>query len=100
MVGDIMTIMNGLTIRTKIGEGGRVVIPAPIRRAIGVEVGDHVTLSVNNNTVQITTSKEALKRLQALVRQKVPRGVSIVDELIRDRREEVEREERDKAANE
>lgn len=90
-----MTAQNDLSllVKTKIGEGGRIVIPARLRQAIGVEIGDKVTVSVKDNTLRITTQKEALRRLQALVRKHVPEGVSIVDELIRDRREEVAREE-------
>lgn len=82
-----------LNVKTKIGEGGRIVIPVHIRNAIGAEIGDKVTLSVKNNSLQIMTQKEALRRLQALVRKHVPNGVSLVDELIRDRREEAAREE-------
>lgn len=82
-----------ISVKTKIGEGGRIVIPSRIRHAIGAEIGDKVTLSVKNNSLRITTQKEALRRLQALVRKHVPKGVSLVDELIRDRREEVAREE-------
>jgi hypothetical protein len=35
----------------------------------------------------------ALRRLRALVREKVPEGVSLVDELIAERRDEARREE-------
>ena len=80
-----------LNVKTKIGEGGRIVIPARIRHAVGAEIGDKVTLSVKNNSIQITTRKEALKLLRELVRKHVPEEVSLVDELIRDRREEVAR---------
>lgn len=97
-----MTAQNdlNLTVKTKIGGGGRIVIPSRLRQAIGVEIGDKVTLSVKDNSLHITTQKEALRRLQALVRMHVPEGVSLVDELIRDRREEVAREEREEAGNE
>ena len=94
--GDVVAVSE-LRISTKIGEGGRIVIPKGIRNAIGAEIGDSVTLSVENNSLQITTRKEALRRLQALVRKNVPPGVSLVDELIRERREEAAREdERDR----
>lgn len=83
-----MSHSGDLTVKTRIGEGGRIVIPAKIRQAIGAEIGEDVTLSVKNNSLQITTSREALRRLQALVRKHVPEGVSLVDELIKDRRKE------------
>ena len=82
-----------MNVKTTIGEGGRIVIPIRIRNAIGLEIGDKVTLSIKDNSLHITTQKEALRRLKALVREHVPVGVSLVDELIQDRREEVAREE-------
>jgi len=88
-----MNIQRDLIVKTKIGEGGRIVIPARIRHAIGAEIGDHVTLTVTDDkSLEIITPKHALKRLQALVRKHVPKGVSLVDELIKDRREEAANE--------
>ena len=81
-----------LTVRTKIAEGGRIVIPAKLRQILGIEIGENVTLSIKDNSLQITTQKEALRRIQALVRKHVPEGVSLVDELINDRREEAANE--------
>ena len=81
-----------LTVNTKVTEGGRIVIPAKLRQVLGIEIGENVTLSIKDNTLQITTRKEALRRLQALVRKHVPEGVSLVDELIQDRREEAANE--------
>lgn len=83
-----MKTLDDLGVKVKIGEGGRIVIPARIRPAIGAEIGDTMTLRVHDKSLQITTPKEALRRLQALVREHVPEGVSFVDELIRERREE------------
>lgn len=87
-----MKNLEELTVRTKITEGGRIVIPAKLRQALGIEIGENVTLSIKDNALQITTQKEALRRIQALVRKHVPKGVSLVDELIEDRREEAANE--------
>lgn len=87
-----MKTLDDLGVKAKIGEGGRIVIPARIRKAIGADIGDTVTLSVHDKSLQITTPKEALRRLQALVREHVPEGVSLVDELIKERREEAANE--------
>ena len=89
---NIMNDSEELTVKTKVAEGGRIVIPTKLRQALGIEIGENVTLSVKNNTLQITTQKEALRRIQALVRKHVPEGVSLVDELIKDRREEAANE--------
>ena len=87
-----MKNLEELTVRTKITEGGRIIIPAKLRQALGIEIGENVTLSVKDNSLQITRQKEALRRIQALVRKHVPEGVSLVDELIRERREEAANE--------
>ena len=42
--------------------------------------------------VMVESASAALKRAQALVKTLVPEGVSLVDELINDRRREAERE--------
>lgn len=85
--------MEQSNVRVKIGEGGRIVIPVRMRNAVGAKVGDSVTLSLEENSIHITTQKDALQRLQELVRRHVPEGVSLADEMIRDRREEAAREE-------
>ncbi len=63
-----MKNLEELTVRTKITEGGRIIIPAKLRQVLGIEIGENVTLSVKDNSLQITTQKEALRRIQALVR--------------------------------
>ena len=74
--------------RAKIAEGGRVVIPAEYRKSLGVQAGDEVILVLEDQEVRILTLERAIEQAQALVRQYVPEGRSLVDELIRERREE------------
>jgi AbrB family looped-hinge helix DNA binding protein len=80
-----MTKQNSLT--TTIAEGGRVVIPASYRRALGVRPGDQVVLRLEDGEVRMTTRAQARQRAQEYVRSLVPKNVSLVDELIRERRE-------------
>lgn len=87
-----MANMSNVMIKTKVAEGGRIVIPARFRKALGIEVGESVTLSVSDDELRVVSSRAALRRLQALVKKHVPAGVSLVDELIRERREEAENE--------
>lgn len=72
----------------KIMTGGRLVIPSEHRRALGLEVGDEVIVRVENGEIRILTRSEAVKRAQAIVRRKVAKGRSLVEELSRERREE------------
>jgi AbrB family looped-hinge helix DNA binding protein len=79
-------------ISTKIAEGGRVVIPAELRRELGLEIGDEVIVRVEDNELRILTRGEAVKRAQGLVRQHVKGSRSLVDELSAERRVEAKRE--------
>lgn len=79
-------------MRSTIGEGGRLVIPAAVRKAMGIEPGDEVSLTLEDAELRIISTRKAIERAQALVRKYVPEGVSLVDELIRERREEASRE--------
>ena len=78
----------GDVVRTKVTQGGRIVIPAEMRRRLGIEIGDDVNVAVDNGSLRIRTQKESIKRAQALVRKFVTEGVSLVDELIAERRRE------------
>lgn len=80
--------------RLKIGEAGRIVIPAEMRAAMMVKPGDTVTARVVDGEFRIVSPAVALSRVQAFAKEfkaKNP-GVSLVDELIADRREEAREE--------
>jgi AbrB family looped-hinge helix DNA binding protein len=79
-------------LQMKMSEGGRVVIPAEIRRSLGLKEGDTVLFELRDGEAVITTRRARLERARALVRKHVPEGVSLVDELIAERRAEAERE--------
>jgi AbrB family looped-hinge helix DNA binding protein len=79
-------------IRAKIAEGGRIVIPADFRRALGLNVGDEVILDLGEGQFTVLTPRQAVKRSQELVRRYVPEGRRLVDELIAERRAEAARE--------
>ena len=82
-------------IKTKLGKGGRVVIPAEYRKRLGIEPGDEIIVSFKDGEIKITTVREAVRRAQEIVRRFVPEGVSLVDELIQERRREAARESRE-----
>ena len=81
-------------IWVKVGEGGRVVIPAPYRRALGVDDDDYLQLRLEGDEVRIVSRDAAIRRVQELVAKYVPPDVNLVDELIAERRREAAREER------
>jgi len=75
-------------VKTVIGAGGRIVIPAGYRKALGVRPGDEVLLLLEEDEIRIVTARQAIRRAQALVRRHIPEGRSLSKELIRERREE------------
>lgn len=78
---------------TKLTNGNRVVIPAAIRKSLGLRVGDALTLILQNNgEVRLLTQAEAVRQAQKLVRERIPKGRSLVEELLAERREEAGRE--------
>jgi len=83
--------MNG-EARSRVNENGRVVIPASFRKALGINPGDEVILRIEDDELRITTMKRRIERAQRRARQYVKPGVSLVDELIAERREAAKRE--------
>lgn len=84
-------------VKTHLSQGGRIVIPAGYRKALGLKPGDDVVLVLEGNEVRLVTPRQAVKRAQLLVRQFVPRGRALTDELIKDRRQEVRLERKKRA---
>ena len=75
-------------INMKMSDGGRVVIPAEIRQSMGLKEGDTVLWELRGGEAVLTTRLAQMREAQAMVRQYLPAGVSLVDELIADRRAE------------
>lgn len=81
-----------LKARVQIGSGGRVVVPAEMRSAMGVSEGDILLAWVADGELRLLSQEAAIRKAQSIVRRHVPEGVSLVDELISDRRDEAKRE--------
>ena len=81
-------------IKMKMSEGGRVVIPAEIRKQMGLKEGDTVLWELVDGGARMTTRLEQLRRAQEIFQKYVPKedGRSLADELIAERRAEAERE--------
>ena len=78
-------------MKTKIKEGGRLVIPASYRKTLGLKSGDEVILSLEDGEIRIVSVRQAVARAQTLVRQYVPEGRSLSEELITGRQDEAAR---------
>lgn len=78
--------------RSKVTQGGRVVIPAALRRQLGLEPGTEILLDIADGALRVRSLRQALESARSLVRDHVPHGVSLADELIRERHEAARRE--------
>lgn len=76
----------------RITEGGRIVIPAEFRRALGLNVGDELLMQLEDGELRLFTLEQGIKRAQETYRKYVPADRDLVDELIRERHAEAERE--------
>lgn len=75
-------------------EGGRVLFPAELREMLGLSEGDDLVGEVADGELRLMTRAIAVQKARDLVRQFVPADISLVDELLTERRAEVERERR------
>ena len=69
-------------IKTRLAEGGRIAIPVEYRQALGLQVGDELIMG----EIRIFTLHRAVKHTQELVRQYIPQGRLLSDELLAERR--------------
>lgn len=79
-------------VKLRVGPNGEVVLPAPVLEALDLRPGMALAARIENGEVRLYTIAEAVRRAQDLMRGVVPAGVSLVDELIGERREEARRE--------
>ena len=76
-----------LRTRTRMSAKGRFVIPAAVRQAMGIAEGTVLDLRLVEDELRISTMQSRLRRAQEWIRQNIPPGVSLADELSAERRE-------------
>lgn len=75
----------------RLGDQGRLVIPASARRALGLRTGDVLSVRVEADHLVLERRAAVLARLRERFAT-VPSTVSLADELAAQRRDEVRRE--------
>jgi bifunctional DNA-binding transcriptional regulator/antitoxin component of YhaV-PrlF toxin-antitoxin module len=78
--------------RIRLLADGRMVIPAKMRSAMLIDEGGYLTARVVEGELRVLTPKAAVLKLQRRMREEVPEGVSVIDDLIAERRAEAQRE--------
>ena len=76
----------------KFAENGRLLVPAQLRKELGVGPGDEMFMAVVDGTLHVWSQKQAIVRAQARVRELTGGKRSLVDELIAERRAEAAQE--------
>ncbi len=77
-------------VRVRFGAQGRLVVPAPMREALGFKSGDPLIGRVEDGRLVVESRESVVRRVQE--RFGVP-GRNLVEELISERRREACREE-------
>jgi antitoxin component of MazEF toxin-antitoxin module len=78
--------------QVRIEAGGRLTIPQALLDELDLSEGDAVVLEVEGGELRLRSQRHVIAEIQALVRQYVPEGASLADELIAERRHEAELE--------
>jgi bifunctional DNA-binding transcriptional regulator/antitoxin component of YhaV-PrlF toxin-antitoxin module len=74
--------------QVKIIAGGKLMIPASMRRELGIAPGDTVLVDIDQAELRVRSLARAVERAQAIVRSRTPADRSLADELIAERRGE------------
>ena len=75
------------TFELRVGDRGRVVLPAALREELGLRQGDVLSVTLEDGQLVASTPRAARDRMRARVR-----GTGIVEELLEDRRRQAEAE--------
>lgn len=76
----------------RVGAQGRLGLPAAVRERMAIRDGDLLLWTITaDGALEVRSAREQARRLQGIYAHLAP-GVSLVDELIRERREEARSE--------
>lgn len=81
--------------RLDVRPDGWVFLPPRVRDALNLSSGGSVMGRLGDEDFTLVATAKTVREVQALARQTIPKGASLVDELIADRRREAEIEEAD-----
>jgi AbrB family looped-hinge helix DNA binding protein len=72
--------------KLKLGNAGRIVIPAAMREEMGVKPGDTLIAEVKDGELRLISRRMALRQVQAEMAKYRKPGESVVDEFLAERR--------------
>jgi AbrB family looped-hinge helix DNA binding protein len=77
---------------TRMSKEGRVLIPVELRKALSLAANEPLSVYEKDGELHIVSRLQAIRRAQAIVAKYKKPGHSVVDEFIREKREEAARE--------
>ena len=80
------------SVQTSLGPDGRLLIPAAIRDAAGIQRGDKVRLRVEDGRIVVSSVRADWARIQGIAAHLKKPGESVVDEFLAERRAEAAKE--------
>ncbi|MBW6431679.1 AbrB/MazE/SpoVT family DNA-binding domain-containing protein [Patescibacteria group bacterium] len=82
--------MENRTIESKalINDGGRILIPLNIRKALNLNIGDEMLLKVEEDEIHMIPLSKAVQQAQDLIRQYNKDGLKLTDVLAELRKED------------
>jgi AbrB family looped-hinge helix DNA binding protein len=75
-----------------LGESGRIVLPASIRKEFGLAPGERLTVIADDGEIRIFSRKMILESVRARILEKRGTLKGILDEFIEERHEQARRE--------
>ncbi len=79
-------------VKGRIAEGGRILVPAAYRKALGLARGDTILIELCGEELRIRPARSALRRLQDKLKTYAAADGLVSEELIAERRAEAARE--------
>lgn len=76
----------------RVDSSGRIRLPVELKEKLGVTNGDCIVVVEHEDEIRLETAAQALIRAQEYFSSFVPQGVSLVDELLEERRAEAQGE--------
>jgi AbrB family looped-hinge helix DNA binding protein len=80
------------TYHLKVDSSGRIVLPAEARARNHIAEGDTVVVVEDDNGLHVKTRDQIMAEAQAYFASFVPRDVLLSEEILQDRRSEIERD--------
>lgn len=79
-------------VRIEIGKDGTMTLPPAFLASVGLPEGGVLLARFDDDEIKLVTPEATARKIQAAVRKFVPEGVSLVDELLKERRRETAHE--------